>query len=123
MAGYNVPKNTQVLIDLNAVLKDEKLFPNPDEFEPGRFLDDSSGRFVVNRDRIRANFGFGLRRCPGEKIAMDELYIFLCWFLRMFRMSASDLNDKKKKEHIFKGYFGLNHVPMPFKMKFNKIHD
>lgn len=56
LRGFHIPKGTWVLPQLHAIMFDEKLWKDPNEFRPGRFLD-SSGKFVVADELI--NFGIG----------------------------------------------------------------
>lgn len=54
--GFNIPKDTMVIANLNAVLMDEKLYDHPHEFRPERFLD-SKGNLTVPDHYLP--FGFG----------------------------------------------------------------
>ncbi|KAK0634554.1 cytochrome P450 [Bombardia bombarda] len=48
-------------------------FPNPDVFDPLRWMDDDADR-VRERERCLAPFGKGSRNCLGQNLAMAELY-------------------------------------------------
>jgi cytochrome P450 len=37
--GYTIPRNTVVIANLDSVLSDENIFPDPFKFNPDRFLD------------------------------------------------------------------------------------
>jgi cytochrome P450 len=39
MTGYTIPRNTVVIANLDSVLSDENIFPDPFKFNPDRFLD------------------------------------------------------------------------------------
>ncbi|KAI4231520.1 MAG: hypothetical protein L6R40_007714, partial [Gallowayella cf. fulva] len=53
--GYHIPKGATVLGTHWAISMDEDLYPNPDNFEPERFL--------KNPDLPYSQFGFGRRKC------------------------------------------------------------
>jgi hypothetical protein len=36
--GYHIPANTHVMVNVWKVHRDERVWPNPDDFEPERFL-------------------------------------------------------------------------------------
>lgn len=38
LCGYDIPENTVVVPLLTAVLRDPKVYPNPEKFDPSRFL-------------------------------------------------------------------------------------
>ena len=50
-----------------------------------RFLTPSGSICPDLRARISRNFGQGRRRCPGEKVAREELFVFLTEMLLAFR--------------------------------------
>ena len=43
--GYTIPKGTTVVVNLLAIHKDPRLWKNPEEFDPTRFLDED-GKLV-----------------------------------------------------------------------------
>ena len=56
--GYLIPKGATVVGGHWAISMDEELYPNPDNFEPERFLKDP--------DLPYSQFGFGRRKCIGK---------------------------------------------------------
>ncbi|KAI4282013.1 MAG: hypothetical protein L6R38_003270 [Xanthoria sp. 2 TBL-2021] len=56
--GYHIPKNATIVASHWAISMDEETYPNPDDFEPERFL--------KNPDLPYSQFGFGRRKCIGE---------------------------------------------------------
>ncbi|VDM68100.1 unnamed protein product [Strongylus vulgaris] len=71
IGGFPVPKNTAVSAELSLILSDEKRFPNPDVFDPSRFINDPSLSSIV------VPFGLGRRVCLGESLARAELYLVI----------------------------------------------
>nr|QWK52233.1 cytochrome P450 71B23 [Isatis tinctoria] len=71
--GYDIPKKTQIMINVYAIARDPKLWENPDEFQPERFVDSSVDYRGLNFELLP--FGSGRRVCPGMTmgIAMVEL--------------------------------------------------
>jgi cytochrome P450 len=41
LGGYFIPKNTLIFANLGAVMRDPEAFPNPDQFKPERYLEQS----------------------------------------------------------------------------------
>ena len=56
--GYHIPKGATIVPGHWAISMDEQLYPNPDAFEPERF--------IQNPDLPYSQFGFGRRKCIGE---------------------------------------------------------
>nr|QWK52394.1 cytochrome P450 71B28-1 [Isatis tinctoria] len=61
--GYDIPPQTQILINVYTIARDPKLWKNPDEFNPDRFLDSSIDYRGLNFELLP--FGSGRRICPG----------------------------------------------------------
>ncbi|KAI4530642.1 hypothetical protein MG293_019531 [Ovis ammon polii] len=66
---YLIPKGTTILPSLTSVLHNDKEFPNPEQFDPGHFLDKS-----------------GKRVCVGEGLARMELFLLLVSILQHFTL-------------------------------------
>jgi cytochrome P450 len=72
--GQFFPKNSMWRVNLGYIMKDPDHFHNPSEFNPARFLDSNTGKFVKNERVIP--FGIGKRVCMGELLARNEVYLF-----------------------------------------------
>uniref|UniRef100_A0AC34G0M5 Cytochrome P450 n=1 Tax=Panagrolaimus sp. ES5 TaxID=591445 RepID=A0AC34G0M5_9BILA len=85
--GYIIPKGTAIIPQYELIHKDEKEFPDPWKFDPGRFLD-SSNNFV--KDKRVTPFSVGKRNCAGEALAKMELFLFATTFFQHFEFLPVD---------------------------------
>ncbi|KAJ9576498.1 hypothetical protein L9F63_025608 [Diploptera punctata] len=76
LCGYDIPKDTTVLISLWSVHRDVKHWGDPDVFRPDRFID-NKGELI--KDDWLLNFGVGKRRCLGEALGRSCVFSILCW--------------------------------------------
>ncbi|XP_029353311.1 cytochrome P450 1A1 [Echeneis naucrates] len=75
--GYFIPKDTCVFINQWQINHDPKLWKDPSSFIPDRFLSaDGTELNKLEGEKVMA-FGMGKRRCIGEVIARNEVYLFL----------------------------------------------
>ncbi|XP_028332664.1 cytochrome P450 1A1 [Gouania willdenowi] len=75
--GYFIPKDTCVFINQWQVNHDPELWKDPSSFNPERFLSaDGTEVNRVNGEKVMV-FGMGKRRCIGEVIARNEVFLFL----------------------------------------------
>ena len=67
LAGYRVPKDTVVFVNLMCVHQDPNCWENPTSFNPHRHID-ASGQLITNSGDFLP-FSAGRRVCPGEALA------------------------------------------------------
>ncbi|XP_027553830.1 cytochrome P450 1A5-like [Neopelma chrysocephalum] len=88
--GYYIPKDRCVFINQWQVNRDEKLWKDPETFNPERFLS-ADGTKVNKEDGEKVLvFGLGKRRCPGETIARWQVFLFLSTLLQQLEFSVCD---------------------------------
>ncbi|XP_064612840.1 cytochrome P450 2D4-like [Liolophura sinensis] len=84
--GYVIPAKTTVLTNLWAVHHDDRIWEEPWEFLPERFLDEE-GNVVPPEHKNRRNwlvFGTGRRACPGEYFGRSRVFLFITTLLQQF---------------------------------------
>ncbi|KAG9765680.1 cytochrome P450, partial [Aureobasidium melanogenum] len=81
---YKVPGGTLIGICLGAAMRDLEVFgANPDEYDPSRWmtsrrLGDTQSESLANMTNVlELNFGSGISKCLGQKVALLELAVFL----------------------------------------------
>ncbi len=83
--GYTIPKNTEWCCNLRLFLSDPNAFPEPEKFNPERFL--KNGK-IQKIDQFMP-FGIGKRICMGESLAKHEIFIFFTMILQMLTISPA----------------------------------
>lgn len=71
---------------IGAINFDENLYPNPELFQPSRFLNNEG---IFRNFEHLIPFGIGKRSCLGEALARTELFIILTTLLQNFEFSAA----------------------------------
>ncbi|EXJ83758.1 hypothetical protein A1O1_07384 [Capronia coronata CBS 617.96] len=129
--GYYIPKGTNILGNSWAINLHEEYYPNPDHFNPLRFLDTDPKELsylppsyvastAVEKGRPHpsklghSSFGWGRRICPGADLASNNLFIALarvlwCFDIRPIKGVVYDTYDYTD---------GFNIRPNPFKCEF-----
>ncbi|EJT98911.1 cytochrome P450 [Dacryopinax primogenitus] len=98
--GFVIPKGTLFLDNIWsaswAQSRDPALFPNPDTFEPARFLDAAGNLCPQTPDSNLLGFGRGRRVCPGRDFANAGLFIAAASMLWSFDFEwPVDVNGKQ----------------------------
>ena len=71
LAGYRVPKDTVVIVNLRYVHQDPNCWENPNSFNPHRHID-ANGQLITNSGNFLP-FSAGRRVCAGEALAKVRL--------------------------------------------------
>ena len=90
--GYFIPKGSTVIANQYTINLDENVFEEPTAFRPERHLG--------NPDPPIAAFGFGRRRCPGERLARSTLYIVISRMLWGYNITAAEGADQPTAESV-----------------------
>ncbi|XP_020654306.3 cytochrome P450 1A1 [Pogona vitticeps] len=109
--GYYIPQNTCIFINMYQVNHDENLWVNPYVFKPERFLDEN-GKLNKSMAEKVLIFGMGIRKCLGEEVARNEIFIILTTILQQLRV------EKPPEDHLdFTPIYGLTMLPKPYRIQ------
>jgi cytochrome P450 len=93
--GYCIPKGTTIITNLWAMLRDEATYPEPDMYNPWRYMDAAANRAAGVNPLPEIAFGFGRRECAGRTIAFDTLWIVIASILKVYDIKpVTDAADK-----------------------------
>ncbi|CAH0547234.1 unnamed protein product [Brassicogethes aeneus] len=81
--GIKIPKDTTVNIFLYGMNRNPNIFPNPDLFDPERFLPENQS---TRHNFAYIPFSAGPRNCIGQKFAVLELKTIIAKVLRKFEV-------------------------------------
>ncbi|KAI1709002.1 cytochrome p450 domain-containing protein [Ditylenchus destructor] len=82
--GYTLPKYTTVVPQISCGLLEEKIFPEPNRFNPERLLD-KNGQLLKIEQLVP--FSIGKRICLGESLARMKLFLFIANIFHTFKVS------------------------------------
>ncbi|XP_041458227.1 cytochrome P450 2U1-like [Lytechinus variegatus] len=86
--GYLLPARSIIIMNMVGMHLDPKLWPDPENFDPSRFLRDDG--MTVKRPSWHMPFGAGRRICLGEQLAKVELFLFFTNLLQRFTFRLPD---------------------------------
>ncbi|EDL95659.1 cytochrome P450, family 11, subfamily a, polypeptide 1 [Rattus norvegicus] len=96
LRNYKIPAKTLVQVASYAMGRESSFFPNPNKFDPTRWLEKSQ-----NTTHFRyLGFGWGVRQCLGRRIAELEMTIFLINVLENFRIEVQSIRDVGTKFNL-----------------------
>ncbi|GIZ00942.1 cytochrome P450 4g1 [Caerostris extrusa] len=85
ICGYTIPKRAQVLVSPFLVHRDGDVFPDPEKFDPERFLLENSAHIP---DCGYIPFAAGPRNCIGRVFGEMEVKVLVCHILRNFSLHS-----------------------------------
>jgi cytochrome P450 len=86
---WTVPAGQNIAVIVGAILRDERVFPEPERFRPERFLERNfhAGEFLP--------FGGGQRRCLGAAFAEAELAIAVATIVSEWELELADAKPER----------------------------
>jgi len=109
--NYRIPKGATVIGNVWAVGRDPEYFPDPEKFDPRRWID-KQGK--IREDLKSFPFGFGRRVCPGQHISTTSIFLntaLILWAMTVKPDPTSPIDTLDFTE-------SANAHPMPFKVLF-----
>ncbi|AQT78095.1 cytochrome P450 [Mycolicibacterium litorale] len=89
LGQWRVPQGYSLMVSLNQLHENAEIFPDPERFDPQRFVDTKPNTFAW------VPFGGGTRRCIGAAFANMEMDIVLRTVLRRFTIQTTDAPGEK----------------------------
>ncbi|XP_049809205.1 cytochrome P450 4C1-like [Schistocerca nitens] len=96
--GYVIPRDSLVLVSLILLHRRPDNFPDPDKFDPGRFLEGGSARSLPPGSYLP--FGAGSRKCVGSRYAFLEMKTVLAAVLRRFRIFPGSSREELEQVEL-----------------------
>jgi len=106
--GFLIRKGTAVLGNLYSAHHNPKYWNDPQKFLPERFL--SANGENLKKSSAFVPFEVGKRRCLGENLAMETLFLFIASIFQNFRFAKYREDD----ELDLLGLPGFVRAPKPF---------
>ncbi|XP_015781256.1 cytochrome P450 2C15-like [Tetranychus urticae] len=104
IGNHFIPKDTLVMFNFWSVNHDPNLWPNPDKFDPTRYLTEDGTKAV--KPPYLIPFSAGKRNCPGEGLANVELFLYLVCMVQRYRIKV-----EPGTEISFEAVFGISRRP------------
>lgn len=88
LGGYHIQAGTRLILNIWKMQRDPRVWENPLEFEPERFLTTHKGVDVKGQHFELLPFGGGRRSCPGMSFALQMTHLALAAFLQAFKVTT-----------------------------------
>jgi len=103
-----IPKDTLLTANVWHIHRDPKIWGDPENFRPERFLS-PDGKIFTKPEAVLA-FSIGRRQCLGETLARDSLFLFSTNIFQRFWIEF----DKNGPDHGFESKISFILSPKPF---------
>ena len=82
--SFIIPKNTLIMSNVYKLNHNALEWKKPNELYPGHFLDDE-GKLDATSVRKLSTFSSGIRRCPGDKFTIQEIFFLLGTLIKTYK--------------------------------------
>ncbi|XP_039139715.1 cytochrome P450 CYP82D47-like [Dioscorea cayenensis subsp. rotundata] len=105
VAGFHIPAGTLVIVNAWKLQRDPRVWPNPLEFRPERFLPnhEADGIDVKGQNYELIPFGTGRRSCAGISMALCIMHLTLARLIQAFELRL--VNNVPAE--LFEGLFSM----------------
>ncbi|KAL5545528.1 hypothetical protein UlMin_005215 [Ulmus minor] len=96
--GYDIPKNTQLFVNVWTIMRDPKYWDDPLEFKPERFLvEEGKSQLDVRGQNFHfLPFGSGRRGCPGTSLGLQIVQTSLAALIQCFEWKVDGEVDMEE---------------------------
>ncbi|CAL1289568.1 unnamed protein product [Larinioides sclopetarius] len=116
--GIIIPKGMVVFIPTYALHRDPKYFPEPEKFDPDRFLPEERAK----RDPyVYMPFGSGPRLCIGMRFALTQIKTCLACVLSSFRILKCPETKVPLEFHLGPGLMIPKNLVLKYEERADKI--
>ncbi|KAK2612058.1 hypothetical protein QQS21_001907 [Conoideocrella luteorostrata] len=93
-----LPRGTVVTTSVQSLHRNEHIFPDPDRFNPGRWLD-VDPITLKTREAYLIPFGYGARICLGKALATMEIKVLIsCLYLRYNTILGKSMTSESMRQ-------------------------
>ncbi|XP_034690478.1 cytochrome P450 CYP82D47-like [Vitis riparia] len=85
---YHIPKGTRLFVNVWKLHRDPGVWPDPEEFQPKRFLTTNANLNVFGQYFELIPFSSGRRSCPGIALALQILHLTVARLLQGYDMTT-----------------------------------
>ncbi|XP_064020036.1 cytochrome P450 1B1-like [Pogoniulus pusillus] len=116
LEGFHIPRGTVVFINQWSVNHDSSKWPDPQRFDPRRFLDSQQR---LDRDQASSVmiFSAGQRRCIGDQLSKLQIFLFTAILLHQCSFHANPA-----EQLTMDCIYGLALKPQPFTVTVRQRH-
>ena len=109
--GSVIPKDSLFVLDAFSVGMDPEIVDHPFEFRPERWLPDAvkarrgTPAEILDHPYYRSAFSQGSRKCPGSRVASNEVLIMLSQLVLDWKMAMpSEVQSVKDVDYKLSGF-------------------
>lgn len=101
--NYLLPKGMILVANIYHASYNTETWGDPENFRPERFLEGSDEQRKVLRDSL-ATFQEGKRRCPGEFMAKDTMFLFTAKLVQRYSFHPEEGRTRKEYAEPVKSF-------------------